>query len=563
MENTVMRALRLSTMLTGSFTIVAAVMLIVGLISIRAAMEMKSDLEDIGGTRINAIDLLSQINTERLQIRVQGLSVLEHPYYSSDAVQSHQNNLNLRRASWSNLDQILAVYTQIPRTEQGEVMYQQLRRTIDTWRQSYQPVDDLMARLASETDSTRYVQLYSQYQRAFGTVIQPSQKVEEELLALIDRNKELTDRVVSESSAEANTAVTIIIIGVAFGFLLALGAGLFISRKVLRQLGGEPAMVKDVVNKVAKGDLTTEITLREGDKDSLLAYFDEMVVTMRSMMKQIADASVQVSAAAEELSASSAQTNAQVQLQQAEITQVATAMNEMAATVVDVARNASAAAEAAQTANSETDNGLQVVNGVIQVINQLAAEIDKSAANMMELVHDSQEIGSVLDVIQEIAEQTNLLALNAAIEAARAGDHGRGFAVVADEVRSLASRTQDSTEDIQKRIDKVQLSSNAAARQMEEGKASGLKTVTQATQAGEALQTINASVAAINDMNAQIATAAEQQSSVADEINRNITNITQAIEETAAAASQVTTASQELARLSSMLQDNVQQFKLR
>jgi methyl-accepting chemotaxis protein len=322
-------------------------------------------------------------------------------------------------------------------------------------------------------------------------------------------------------------------------------------------------MVKDVVNKVAKGDLTTEITLREGDKDSLLAYFDEMVVTMRSMMKQIADASVQVSAAAEELSASSAQTNAQVQLQQAEITQVATAMNEMAATVVDVARNASAAAEAAQTANSETDNGLQVVNGVIQVINQLAAEIDKSAANMMELVHDSQEIGSVLDVIQEIAEQTNLLALNAAIEAARAGDHGRGFAVVADEVRSLASRTQDSTEDIQKRIDKVQLSSNAAARQMEEGKASGLKTVTQATQAGEALQTINASVAAINDMNAQIATAAEQQSSVADEINRNITNITQAIEETAAAASQVTTASQELARLSSMLQDNVQQFKLR
>src|SRR5690554_2846836 len=558
-----MRALRLSTMLTGSFTIVAAVMLIVGLISIRAAMEMKSDLEHIGGTRINAIDLLSQINTERLQIRVQGLSVLEHPYYSSDAVQSHQNNLNLRRASWSNLDQILAVYTQIPRTEQGEVMYQQLIRTIDTWRQSYQPVDDLMARLASETDSTRYVQLYSQYQRAFGTVIQPSQKVEEELLALIDRNKELTDRVVSESSAEANTAVTIIIIGVAFGFLLALGAGLFISRKVLRQLGGEPAMVKDVVNKVAKGDLTTEITLREGDKDSLLAYFDEMVVTMRSMMKQIADASVQVSAAAEELSASSAQTNAQVQLQQAEITQVATAMNEMAATVVDVARNASAAAEAAHTANSETDNGLQVVNGVIQVINQLAAEIDKSAANMMELVHDSQEIGSVLDVIQEIAEQTNLLALNAAIEAARAGDHGRGFAVVADEVRSLASRTQDSTEDIQKRIDKVQLSSNAAARQMEEGKASGLKTVTQATQAGEALQTINASVAAINDMNAQIATAAEQQSSVADEINRNITNITQAIEETAAAASQVTTASQELARLSSMLQDNVQQFKLR
>ncbi|MET4000484.1 methyl-accepting chemotaxis protein [Marinobacterium sp. MBR-109] len=557
-----MRTLRLSTMLTGGFAIVAVIMLIVGLISIRAAMDMKNDIEQIGGTRISAIDLLNQVNTERLQIRVQGLSVLEHRYYSEAATKAHQQNINLRNASWEHLDEVLAVYTLIPRTDRGEELYQRLRKTLDAWRQSYRPVDDLMLQLSQATDSSTYEPLYFQYQQAFRDVIGPSEQVEQQLQDLIDRNKELTDLVVAESAAGANTAVTIIIIGVAFGFLLALGAGLFISRKVLRQLGGEPAMVKDVVNKVAKGDLTTEIILREGDKDSLLAYFAEMVTTMRSMMKQIADASVQVSAAAEELSASSTQTNTQVQLQQAEITQVATAMNEMAATVVDVARNAAAAAEAAQTANSETDNGLKVVNGVIEVIHQLASEIDKSASNMMELVQDSQEIGSVLDVIQEIAEQTNLLALNAAIEAARAGDHGRGFAVVADEVRSLASRTQDSTEDIQKRIDKVQHSSNAAARQMEEGKASGLKTVTQATQAGEALQTINASVAAINDMNAQIATAAEQQSSVADEINRNITNITQAIEETAAAASQVTTASQELARLSSMLQNNVQQFKL-
>jgi methyl-accepting chemotaxis protein len=549
-------------MLTGGFSAAALILLIVGFLSINAAMEMKKDVEEIGYVRINAIDLLNQINTERLVIRAQTLQVIQHPQTSVEALQSHQASYQQRLASWQRLDDILKQYTGIPRSAQGEVLYKELLTSIDHWRASAKSLDELMRALSQEQNPLQYEQLFVRYNNEFSSIRKPSEVMAAKLQTLIDRNKELTDSVVSDSAAEASSAVINTIVAVVIGFILSLAAGIYITRSVLRQLGGEPAMVKDVVNRVAKGDLSTQIAVREGDKQSLLAYFDEMVVTMRNMMKQIADASVQVSAAAEELSASSAQTNAQVQLQQAEITQVATAMNEMAATVVDVARNAAAAAEAAQTANSETDNGLRVVNGVIEVIHQLASEIDKSAANMMELVEDSQEIGSVLDVIQEIAEQTNLLALNAAIEAARAGDHGRGFAVVADEVRSLASRTQDSTEDIQKRIDKVQHSSNTAARQMEEGKATGMRTVGQATQAGEALQTINASVAAINDMNAQIATAAEQQSSVADEINRNITNITQAIEETAAAASQVTTASQELARLSSMLQDNVQQFKL-
>jgi methyl-accepting chemotaxis protein len=557
-----MRNLRLSTMLTGGFSAAALILLIVGFLSINAAMEMKKDVEEIGYVRINAIDLLNQINTERLVIRGQTLQVIQHPQTSVEALQSHQASYQQRLASWQRLDDILKQYNAIPRSAQGEVLYKELLASIDHWRASAKSLDELMRALSQEQNPLQYEQLFVRYNNEFSSIRKPSEVMAAKLQTLIDRNKELTDSVVSDSAAEASSAVINTIVAVVIGFILSLAAGIHITRSVLRQLGGEPAMVKDVVNRVAKGDLSTQIALREGDKQSLLAYFDEMVVTMRNMMKQIADASVQVSTAAEELSASSAQTNAQVQLQQAEITQVATAMNEMAATVVDVARNAAAAAEAAHTANSETDNGLRVVNGVIEVIHQLASEIDKSAANMMELVEDSQEIGSVLDVIQEIAEQTNLLALNAAIEAARAGDHGRGFAVVADEVRSLASRTQDSTEDIQKRIDKVQHSSNTAARQMEEGKATGMRTVGQATQAGEALQTINASVTAINDMNAQIATAAEQQSSVADEINRNITNITQAIEETAAAASQVTTASQELARLSSMLQDNVQQFKL-
>jgi len=557
-----MRNIRLSTMLTGGFSAVALILLIVGFLSIAAAVAMKKDVEEIGHTRIAAIDLLNRINTERLTIRTQTLQVIQYPHYSPEALRSHQASYRERLNSWQRLDTLLEQYTAIPRTDQGEAMYQELLSSINNWRTLARPLDDLMRALGQEQDPNQYELLFSRYQNEFSNIRKPSEVMADQLLGLIKRNKDLTSTIVSRASDKAESSVTGTIISVALGFLLALGAGLYITRTVLRQLGGEPADVKEIVSTVARGDLTVPISLRDGDNSSLLASFAEMVSAMRTMMKQIADASVQVSAAAEELSASSEQTNAQIQLQQAEITQVATAMNEMAATVVDVAKNAAAAASAAQAAHGETDNGLQVVSGVIETIRHLATEIERSAANINELVQHSEQIGSVLDVIQEIAEQTNLLALNAAIEAARAGDYGRGFAVVADEVRSLASRTQDSTEDIQQRIDMVQDSSIAAARQMEEGKEKSIQTVEHATRAGEVFRTINASVASINDMNAQIATAAEEQSSVAEEINRNISTITQAIEETTAAASQVTAASQELARLSGMLQSNVQKFRL-
>ncbi|WP_010324253.1 methyl-accepting chemotaxis protein [Marinobacterium stanieri] len=557
-----MQNLSLRTMLTGGFAAIALTLLLVGFMSINSAMEMKSDVEELGHERIDAIDLLGQINNERLNIRAQSLLITLYPELSASATNSHRNTYQERLASWQRLDQLLARYDAIPRTDTGEGMYQRLRDSINTWRKQAAPLDQLIEDLGQAQASDRYDQLFSEYKSKFQGIRVSSETMKSQLLQLIERNKQLTGDVVSDATVEATESVRNTVIAVILGFILAITAGVYITRTVLGQLGGEPVDVKGVVNAIAEGDLTTHIPLREGDSDSLLANFASMVETMRSMMKQIADASVQVSAAAEELSASSTQTNTQVKLQQSEIAQVATAMNEMAATVMDVARNASSAADAAQVANNETGSGRKIVNEVIETIHHLAADIEKSSNNVMSLVQDSQEIGTVLDVIQDIAEQTNLLALNAAIEAARAGDHGRGFSVVADEVRSLASRTQASTEDIQNRINKVQSSSTSTASQMEHGRSSSLRTVEQATQAGEALSVIDSSVAAINDMNSQIAAAAEEQSSVAEEINRNITTISQAVDETASATTQVTAASQELARLSSILQDSVHRFKL-
>jgi len=248
--------------------------------------------------------------------------------------------------------------------------------------------------------------------------------------------------------------------------------------------------------------------------------------------------------------------------QQSEIDQVATAINEMTATVQEVSRSATDAAAAASQADQESSNGRNVVSQTVSSIQTLAGNVEQAADVIQKLEVDTTEIGSVLDVIKGIADQTNLLALNAAIEAARAGEQGRGFAVVADEVRTLASRTQESTEEINTMIEKLQTGAKNAVEAMETGREQAQKGVEQASLAGESLNAITQSVATINDMNTQIAGAADEQSKVAEEINRNVVNISQVANETAINVAQVAEQSGELGSLASTLTSEVQHFNM-
>ncbi len=248
--------------------------------------------------------------------------------------------------------------------------------------------------------------------------------------------------------------------------------------------------------------------------------------------------------------ATAEQTHAGIRKHQSETDQVATAMNEMSATVHDVARNATETAQATRDANTESQLGQDIVRETIAAIERLSSEVEKAAGVIKKLEKDSENIGSVVDVIKNIAEQTNLLALNAAIEAARAGEQGRGFAVVADEVRTLASRTQQSTQEIQHMIEGLQGATRDAARVMEDGRNQAALGVKQVAKTGQSLTRIADAVERIAGMSAQIATASEQQSAVAEEINRNILNITHVVEETAAGASNTAVASEDLLRLS-------------
>ncbi|WP_374287017.1 methyl-accepting chemotaxis protein [Pseudomonas fluvialis] len=287
-----------------------------------------------------------------------------------------------------------------------------------------------------------------------------------------------------------------------------------------------------------------------------------MAARVQHSLQELAGAVEQLAAAAEQTAQVSHQTSDGIRRQQLETDQVATAMHEMSATVQDVAGNAASAAQAAEQADQQAESGKRVVQQTIEAIDGLASEVEHAATVIHELEANSGSISSVVDVIRSIADQTNLLALNAAIEAARAGEQGRGFAVVADEVRSLASRTQQSTSEIQAMIEKLQQGANRAVDVMQSSCDKAQRGKEQVASAGHMLEQISAAVATINDMNAMIASAAEEQSSVAEEINRNVTSVSQIAEETSDASRQNVATSTQLASLASQLQKVVQRYRL-
>lgn len=346
--------------------------------------------------------------------------------------------------------------------------------------------------------------------------------------------------------------------------IIALIAGLFVAFLIGRSIANPIKSAVDAMNEIAEGDGDLTKRLDEEGKDEVAQLgmaFNHFAEKVREMVCQVSGSTSQLATAAEEMSMITSSTNEGVQKQQAETEMVATAMNEMTATVQEVARHATEASDAAQSADNETQGGKAVVQQTVSTINNLANEIEEATSVILKLESDSDNIGTVLDVIRGIAEQTNLLALNAAIEAARAGEQGRGFAVVADEVRTLASRTQESTQEIQSMIESLQQGSRNAVKAMESSQKQSQQSVEQALKAQDSLDAITESVTTISTMNIQIASAAKEQSNVSEEINQNIINISQVVETTAEGAQQTLTASHELANLANELQVLVGQFK--
>jgi len=432
----------------------------------------------------------------------------------------------------------------------------ELQRTYEGWRSRVVDVE-IATRAATENaalDELAALILEAngkQYMDAMRGLIADFEAEERQLLA-------------ARAEAEVqSTRITTLILSL--GVLLAISVGVFVSLffsgRLIRQLGAEPEVAVQLAQEISQGNLNTTLNADNFPKGSIAEAMLQMVTQLKSIVREIQGSSSQLEVTSMQLSTGSEKSIRELWVQKEQAESVATAMNEMVATVNEVAKTTQFAAQTTQNTDQQVTEGGQLIESSVKSILDLHHDIEETATVIAQLSAESKEIGQVMEVIRSVAEQTNLLALNAAIEAARAGEQGRGFAVVADEVRTLAGRTHRSTEEIQNMVESLQQGVANAVETMEKSRTGARTSADFAREMEAVLSAVKASVSEVNNLNLQIATATEQQSVVADEINKNIVEINEIIDSTVLTMQEVDQCSDQLKAGSMELQNRISFFK--
>ncbi|UVM32271.1 methyl-accepting chemotaxis protein [Pseudomonas sp. B21-019] len=447
------------------------------------------------------------------------------------------------------LSEKIAAYDKLVTTPEGQELYDQFKKTFAAYRNG-------IAQSFTLAEQGKRDELTKLLLVDMKTVVDGSGKQLNDLAELFTRQVAAESQKSQEHYASSRMIVSLFI---ALAALATVGLAMLLTRSIVKPL----AEALNAAENVARGDLTRPIETHGNDEVSrLLKALATMQHNLRETLQGISGSAAQLATAADELNVVTLDSTQNLQQQNNEIEQAATAVTEMTTAVEEVARNAVSTSDATRQSSESAHVGQQRVSETVRAISALASDVQTTGGLVQSLANQSQDIGKVLDVIRAIAEQTNLLALNAAIEAARAGESGRGFAVVADEVRALAYRTQQSTQEIEQMVQGMRTGSTQALDSMQASSSRAASTLALAEHAGEALQTITASVHQIHERNLVIASAAEEQAQVAREVDRNLVNIRDLSVRSAAGADQTSASSHELSQLANSLRTMVQRFQL-
>ncbi|MHC8312775.1 methyl-accepting chemotaxis protein [Pseudomonas sp. GT1P32] len=447
------------------------------------------------------------------------------------------------------LSEKIAAYDKLVDTAEGQALYDQFKTTFAAYRTG-------IAQSFTLAEQGRRDELTKLLLIDMKTVVDGSGKQLNDLAELFAKQVAVESQ---KSAAHYETSRSIVSLFIALAALATVGLAMLLTRSIVRPLNEALSAAESV----AQGDLTRPIATHGNDEVSrLLKALATMQQNLRETLQAISGSATQLATAADELNAVTLDSTQGLQQQNNEIEQAATAVNEMTSAVEEVARNAVSTSDATRQSSESAHLGQERVSETASAISALANDVQHTGELVQSLANQSQDIGKVLDVIRAIAEQTNLLALNAAIEAARAGESGRGFAVVADEVRALAHRTQQSTQEIEQMVQGMRSGSSLALDSMNASASRAASTLVLAERAGDALQTITASVHEIHERNLVIASAAEEQAQVAREVDRNLVNIRDLSVRSATGADQTSASSHELSKLANALQGMVQRFRV-
>ena len=525
-----------------SFAVLAGLLVLVGLFGLGQMAKLRESAAIIETAWMPSIENIHDSAANVAAIRLEALRLLTT---DESAVRERSNGLIAKERA--QLQERLDNHQALLSNDQERQLLDQLK----TAAAGYMTIVDQLIQRVDQDEQMQALTLLTDKLTPQGVILGRS------LDALIDFNQQGAQDAAQSAAQVYQSAQWIVGVIIAVALIATLLLAWLLTRSITTPL----AQALRAARTIAAGDLSQPIHVQGKDEPAqLLGALATMQEQLQATIRGISESAQQLASAAEEMSSVMEQSTRGLQAQNDEIEQAATAVTQMSAAVDEVAGNAVSSAEASQASDEDSKHGHYQISETISSIQNLVNEVLDASGKAEGLAVQAQDISKVLEVIRGIAGQTNLLALNAAIEAARAGEAGRGFAVVADEVRSLAQRTQDSTEEIEQMITGIQQGTQDTVGALTSSAEHASQTLQRANSAGSALEKITAAISQINQRNLVIASAAEQQASVAREVDRSLVNIRDLSTQTAAGATQTSAASQELSRLAVDLNGLVTRF---